>query len=90
MATRTIWTVELGGGIDTQYSVLGNNPFQAAERGWRLDKDHQSHGQRVSMLVRVDQVFDDTENDIPVGSEDVLRAQVQALTARVAALEAAP
>jgi hypothetical protein len=87
MGQRTIWTVQFGGGIDTSYSVLGNNPFQAANRGWDLDRNHQSHGVRSSMLVKVDQVFEDSENDIPASAEDLLRAQVAALEARVTALE---
>ena len=90
MAQRTIWTVAFGGGLDTKYSVLGGNPFQAASRGWDLDKAHQSHQVRDSLLVQVSGKFDDTDNDIPQSSEDLLRAQVLALAARVAALEAAP
>jgi hypothetical protein len=87
MAQRTIWLVQFTGGIDTKYSVLGGNPFQAASRGWDLDKAHQSHGVRDSLLVQVSGKFDDTDNDIPQSSEDILKAQVQALEARVTALE---
>jgi hypothetical protein len=90
MATRTVWTAQLSGGLETKYSVLGGNVFQAASRAWDLDKNHQSHGVRDSLLVQVSGKFEDNENDIPQSAEDLLRAQVQALAARVAALEAAP
>ena len=87
MAQRTTWTVQLSGGIDTQYVVLGRNPFEAVARGWRLDQLHQSHADRASILVQRSGAFDDVDDDIPQSAEDVLRAQVVALEARVAALE---
>jgi hypothetical protein len=88
MATRKTWYVELSGGLATTYTVLGANPFEAASRGWKLDLAHQSHAERVSLLVQVGGAFEDVEDDIPVSSEDVLKAKVQALDTRLKAVEA--
>jgi hypothetical protein len=88
MAERTIWSVQFTGGLDTTYSVLGGNPFQAAGRGWDLDKQHKDHAVRDTILVKVSGKFNDNENDIPTSAEDLLRAQVTALDTRLKAVEA--
>ena len=88
MAQRTIWQVQLSGGMDTRYVVLGRTPNEAVQRGWALDKDHQSHAERTSIHVSVAGSFMDVENDIPQTAEDQLRADLASVAARLEALEA--
>ena len=85
---RTTWKVEVAGGVTGHYVVLGQHPLEAAVRAWRLDQPHADHGERTSILVQVNGLFDDTEGDIPDAIENQLRTKVDAIEARLAAIEA--
>ena len=87
MAQRTTWQVSLSGGLDTRYVVLGVDPLEAAQRGWRLDRDHESHAQRRSIHVEVVGHFDDVDLDIPETPAEELREKLAELEARVEAVE---
>ena len=87
MAQRTTWQVLLSGGLETRYSVLGNDPFEAAGRGWRLDLRHEDHAKRHSIHVQVEGHFDDVDTDIPETPEEELREKLAELEARVEAVE---